>query len=247
MDRPTPRRRERIESPDRDEEPAIPSILLIRHAQASFGASDYDILSELGHRQVTALVDGLERRRIAADVVISGRLRRQRDTAGLYAAALGLEVEIDPRFDEYDVRDILSLHADLPAGLEHRPGEPELTSREFQRALNQALGGWLAAGADGPTREPWPVFRARLSDAVRGLAGRLGKGETAAVISSGGAIGAIGAELLGLPPEAMITLNHVTVNTGISKLTVGRGGITLVSFNEHAHLDESGEALISYR
>ena len=37
----------------------MPSILLVRHAQASFGAADYDVLSERGHEQVTALVAGL--------------------------------------------------------------------------------------------------------------------------------------------------------------------------------------------
>lgn len=59
----------------------MPSIWLIRHAQASFGAADYDLLSERGHEQITALVSGIRRRRVVADRVISGSLRRQRDTA----------------------------------------------------------------------------------------------------------------------------------------------------------------------
>ena len=29
----------------------MPSVLLVRHGQASFGSDDYDVLSEVGHRQ----------------------------------------------------------------------------------------------------------------------------------------------------------------------------------------------------
>lgn len=44
------------------------------------------------------------RRGIVADRVMSGGLRRQLDTAAPYAAALGLEVSVDDRWDEYDDR-----------------------------------------------------------------------------------------------------------------------------------------------
>jgi hypothetical protein len=48
-----------------------------------------------------------------------------------------------------------------------------------------------------------------------------------------------------LPSSALTTLNHVSINTSITKLAVGRGGVTLVSINEHGHLD--GESLVTYR
>jgi hypothetical protein len=52
--------------------------------------------------------------------------------------------------------------------------------------------------------------------------------------------------LLDLPSSAMLTLNRVAVNTGVTKLISGRRGITLVSFNEHSHLEQSGQP-ITYR
>lgn len=220
---------------------------MIRHAQASFGTADYDVLSERGDQQVGALIAGLERRGIAADRVICGTLRRQRDTAAGCAAAVGLEVTVDERWNEYDDRDVLTHYASVPAGLERRAGDSELSSGEFQEILNQALRQWVLAGSASPCREPWPQFRARLMAALDAVAGDLGKGQTALVVSSGGAIAAIIAELLGLPPEALIAFNHVSVNTSITKLVVGRSGTTLVSFNEHAHLDEADASLISYR
>jgi broad specificity phosphatase PhoE len=220
---------------------------LIRHAQASFGAADYDVLSERGHRQVDALVAGLDRRGIVAARVISGDLRRQLDTATPCAARHDLEVQIDPRFNEYVDRDILTHHSSVPAGLEHHAGDAQLSSRAFQEILNEALGRWIAAGADGPCREPWPDFIARVSGALEDVADDLTSGQTALIVSSGGVIAALSAKLAALPPEALIAFNHVSLNTGLTKLAVGRGGITLISSNEHAHLDEAGAELISYR
>lgn len=225
----------------------MPRILLIRHAQASFAAARYDVLSDRGKGQVEALVAGLERRGIVANQVITGDLQRQRDTAQPCAAALGLTARIDPRWNEYDDRDILVNHASTLGGLERRPGDPALSSQQFQQILNDALGQWIRAGAAGPSQEPWPRFLGRVTAALGQVVDGLGRGQTALVVSSGGAIAAITAALLSVPADAMIAFNHVSINTGITKLAVGRSGTTLVSSNEHAHLDEAGGALISYR
>jgi broad specificity phosphatase PhoE len=192
-------------------------------------------------------VAGLARRKIVADRVICGDLRRQRDTAEPYARALGLAPTIDERWNEYDDRDILTNHGSVPAGLEHHPGDRALSSQEFQEILNTALRGWIDAGADGGSRESWPQFLGRVTAALEDAARDLGRGQTAVIVSSGGAIAALTAVLVRLPPESLIAFNHVSVNTGISKLVVGRSGMTLVSTNEHAHLDEADASLISYR
>jgi broad specificity phosphatase PhoE len=225
----------------------MPSILLIRHAQASFGTEDYDVLSEHGHAQVRALVAGLRARGVSADRVISGGLRRQRDTAGPLAAAMGVEMEIDARWDEYSDRDILGHHARVPAGLEHHAGDASLTSREFQDILDGALRAWIDAGVGGPCAETWPAFRERVAGALREFAGSLGKGQTGLAVSSGGVIAALSAALMGLPSDALTTLNHVSINASITKLAVGRGGVTVVSINEHGHLEREGESLVTYR
>jgi broad specificity phosphatase PhoE len=205
------------------------------------------VLSPRGHEQAAALLDGLRRRSIRGDRVICGTLRRQRDTASPCADAFGVELEVDERWDEYVDRDILEHHAQVPAGLERRPGDEPLSSREFQEILNEALRAWIAAGESGPSAEPWTRFQARVSGALADVAAQLDTGQSALVFSSGGVIAALSAGLLGLPPEALVAFNHVSINTGITKLTVGRGGTTLISSNEHAHLEEVDRALISYR
>jgi len=40
----------------------MPAVLLVRHAQASFGAADYDVLSEHGHAQARAAAAELRAR-----------------------------------------------------------------------------------------------------------------------------------------------------------------------------------------
>src|SRR3954447_23529466 len=227
----------------------MPTILLVRHAQASFGSADYDVLSELGRAQVGALVAGLNRRGIALDRVASGSLRRQRDTADPCAAAASLDVDVDERFDEYDDADVLTHHSTSLVRLQRHPGDntPTPSSREFQEVLNAGLRGWVAAGADSPCRRPWPRFQEQVTAALRDVADGLGKGETALVVSSSGVIAALSAAVLGLPPAAFIAFNHVSVNTGITKLVVGRGGTTLVSYNEQAHLEAAGAPRITYR
>jgi broad specificity phosphatase PhoE len=225
----------------------MPSILLIRHAQASFGTDDYDVLSDTGRHQVSALVAGLHDRGIVATKVVSGDLRRQRDTAVPCAHAFGIDVSVDPRWNEYVDRDILSHHATVPAGLERHAGDEPLSSRQFQEILNDALTAWIDAGSDGPCQETWPAFQARLSEALGDVADSLSRGDTAVVVSSGGAIAAVCADLMGLPPKALIAFNHVSINAAISKLTVGRAGISLISVNEHGHLERAGRSLVTYR
>jgi broad specificity phosphatase PhoE len=225
----------------------MPAILLIRHAQASFGTADYDVLSTPGLGQVSALVEGLGRRGLSADHVVCGSLQRQRDTAQPCADAAGVPLAVDPGWNEYDDRDILGHHAEVPAGLEQRPGDRPLDSRQFQEILNGALRRWIAAGERSPCQESHPQFTARLSSALDALSRRLDSGQTAIAVSSGGAIAALSAGLLGLPPQAMIAFNHVSINTGITKLAVGRSGTTLISSNEHAHLEESADAAITFR
>ncbi|HEV2999243.1 MAG TPA: histidine phosphatase family protein [Solirubrobacteraceae bacterium] len=227
----------------------MPSILLVRHAQASFGGERYDVLSDHGHVQVEALAADLERRGMRIDEVVSGDLARQRDTAGPIAAAAGCELTVDPRWNEYATADVLGHHsgADVREERQPRGDTPPVSSREFQAILERALHAWIAAGAGGPAAEPWPAFAARVEAALADLAGRLGSGRTALVSTSGGPLAAACVHLLRLPAPAFVAFNRVAVNTGITKVLSGRGGTTLVSFNEHAHLEQGARSLVTYR
>jgi broad specificity phosphatase PhoE len=223
----------------------MPSILLVRHAQASFGAADYDVLSDRAEAQVAALAAALERRGVADARTVSGPLRRQRETA-----ALGRDdrpMTIDDRLAEYDSDQILTVHAGSALSLEGRPDGTPITSQEFQAVLDPALEAWIAAGPDSEASQTWPDFQGGAVDAIRALAADLGRGETGLAFSSAGTIAAICAVLVGAPERAFVPFNRVQVNTGITKIAIGRSGLSLVSFNDHSHLDDADPSLVTFR
>jgi broad specificity phosphatase PhoE len=227
----------------------VPSILIVRHGQASFGGADYDVLSDQGHAQVDALRRDLERRGLQPRVVVSGTLARQRDTAAPLAGALGAPLEIDARWNEYATDDVLTHHSSTPVREDRPPGTtaPEISSRQFQELLEEALLAWIGAGAHGPAAEPWPAFAARVAAALADAGRTLQSGETAIVATSGGVLAAVCVALLAVPAERFVVFNRVTVNAGVTRVASGRSGMTLISFNEQGHLEGRDEPLTTYR
>ena len=225
----------------------MPTLLLVRHGQASYGAEDYDVLSDVGWRQAEVLAADHARRGIVPDLVVCGGLQRQRGTAEVLARAVGAAVEVDPGWDEYDADDILAHHTQTDARLEGADGAPALSSRDFQHLLDGALARWITAGDAATADEPFTAFDARVRAALDAVIARLGSGQTALVVSSGGAIGGLAAKMMGMDPTGLIAFNRVAVNTGVARVVCGRQGTTLVSFNEQGHLDGQDPALRTYR
>jgi broad specificity phosphatase PhoE len=228
----------------------VPIVLLIRHAQASFGTADYDVLSELGHAQVEALHRAVMRRGIVADRVVTGSLRRQRDTGHPWSQGSDGTASVDERWNELDNDDVLAHHSAMRMRLERRPSDtgPALSSRDFQVVFDQALEAWVDAGAESPARQSWPDFLAEVNGALDDLGAGLRSGQTGIAFSSSGVIAALAASLLGLPDRAFVPLNRVSVNTSITKVIVGSRGKTLVSYNDHGHLEGAGiDDLVTYR
>lgn len=211
----------------------MPAIHLVRHGQASFGADNYDVLSDLGRRQAEAVGVELRRRGLGAARPVCGTLRRQRDTAAL--ALPGTTPLVDGRWDEYDHLELLRRYA-APAG-------PEPTSQAVQRLLDQALAGWVADGDDGG----WPAFSGAATRALADLASGLDRGASAVVFTSGGVIAAVCAGLLGLGAEGVVALNRVAVNGGITTVLVGASGTSLLTVNDHAHFTGAAQHLRTYR
>jgi len=227
----------------------MPILLLIRHAQASFGTADYDVLSERGHTQVEALHRSLIRRGVVADRIATGSLRRQRDTARPWADRVGAAATIDERWNEYDDDDVLSHHSTVQTRLQRRPTGtgPALSSRDFQVVLDRALQEWIDAGPRSKCAQTWPQFLTEINQALEDLSDALLGGQTALAFSSSGVIAALAASLIGSPERAFVPLNRVSVNTAITKVIVGRNGKTLVSYNDHSHLEGAADGLVTYR
>ncbi|HET7071778.1 MAG TPA: histidine phosphatase family protein [Nocardioides sp.] len=210
-------------------------VLLVRHGQASFGAEDYDVLSETGIEQSRRLGRVLAEQGLAPAAVVHGAMRRQRDTASAIVDAAGWPVtpEVDQGWDEFD-------HLALMAhGRDGTEGLAALDKRTFQRLFDDATDRWSGGGHDGDYAEPWPAFLVRASRALDRVFSRDG---ATVVVSSGGPIAAVCAALVdpAAGPEQVPRLwkafDDVTVNASVTRVLSGSSGRRLLSFNEHSHL-----------
>jgi broad specificity phosphatase PhoE len=225
----------------------VPTIQLIRHGQASFGGPDYDVLSDAGHMQSLLVAQDLASRERTVELIVSGSLRRQVETAEPTASLLEREMHIDARWNEYDMDDVLAHHSSTDVRTHQQPDGEPVSSADFQNLLEDALAAWIEAGPATSARESWPTFAGRITAALSELAAELPSGSTGLVFTSGGVVAALCSAALQFPDQSSLAFNRVSVNTGITKLIVGRRGLTLVSFNEHGHLERTNPPLISYR
>ena len=220
-------------------------LLLVRHGQASLGTANYDQLSGLGYRQARATGRRLARADLVIDRVVCGTLARQRDTAEAALAEMPPPAEpglrVDGRLDEYDH---LGLLAAGPPGVSFETVTSAEANRELQPALEEAIARW-AAGEDGGagSAESHDAFLGRVQAVVDDLAGEPG---CTVAVTSGGVIAVACTQALGLPAGRWPALARVIVNGSITKFVSGRSGRNLVTFNDHAHLEDD-RSLISYR
>jgi broad specificity phosphatase PhoE len=225
----------------------MPTVLLVRHGQASFGAADYDVLSDQGRRQAEIVAASLAERGYRPARLFTGTLRRQEETAAAFTALGAPDPEVDARWNEFNPDDVLLHHSDSTLRLESEDGGETLTNRGFQAVLEPALAQWVEHADRSPAAQTWTEFSGAAPGALADLTAGLGPGETAVVVTSGGAIAAAVGALLGAPDEVFAALNRTLVNAGVTKLAIGSSGTNVVSVNDHSHLELVDRALVTYR
>lgn len=228
------------------------AIYLIRHGQASFGADDYDKLSDIGHRQGRVLGESLKTRVAQIDRVICGGMRRHRETAENCLSAMGqpTQWEEDGGWAEYDHEAVVN--ALRPEWADKQLMRVQLAAlpdprRAFQDIFAEAIARWVGGEHDADYPETWTAFRARVDAALLRLHQNLGKSQTALVFTSGGPITAAVQKLMQLPDERAFRLNWTLANCGITKLIYSERGLYLSSLNEHACFEGAHSKLITYR
>ena len=211
------------------------TLYLVRHGQASLGAADYDQLSELGQRQAVRLGAYWRERGLRFDAVITGTLRRHRQTWEGIAEGLGLSTRDAtpwPGLDEYDSDAVI---ATLQAGPLARPDTPELYKRHF-RLLREGLSGWME-GRTAPVGMPSYVdFLAGVTSALDHVR-QHHHGARVLVVSSGGPIGTAVSHVLAAGTATAIELNMRLRNTAVTELVFTPRRQSLLTFNTLPHLD----------
>jgi broad specificity phosphatase PhoE len=228
------------------------TIYLIRHSQASFGAADYDQLSELGFEQAGILGRALHLRRPRADKIVCGSLKRHRQTAEGCLTAMGLPAQwdTDPAWDEYDLDAVMRVHH--PRYVDRTVLAAELAAsdnprRKFQEVFVAAMDRWAGGRHDAEYEESWPAFTARVNEALRRLNVSLAKSQGALVFTSGGPIAAVCGALLNLSGLDALRINSKLANASVTKLVCSDKGVHLSTMNEHAHFEGEKAPFMTYR
>ncbi len=208
-------------------------IVLLRHGQASFGAADYDQLSETGHTQALWLGQHLKRLGRDCDRVVMGSMRRHRQTAEgvLQGLVSSQSPEVHPGLEEYDFQGLLKpLQSGYPQ-LWSDTGHPR---RDYYHNMKQALGLWINGDIEHDGRDSWQTFCQRIHRALE--CSLDGGARRTLVVTSGGPIAVILARVLQVAPTRVRDLALQVKNSSTSTLLYNRVDLTLDSFNDVSHL-----------
>ena len=209
------------------------TLYLVRHGQASFGAQDYDQLSELGQRQSQRLGEYFQHKGLRFGQVLTGTLKRHQQTlagicsgGGFSADALAL-----PGLNEYDSEAVIAAIHPHPLA---KPDTPELYRHHF-RLLRDGLTQWMN-GVVSPRGMPsYREFQQGVADALAQVRQQT-EGDVL-LVSSGGPISTAVGQILGTTPEITIELNLRIRNSSVTEFAFTPKRHMLVTYNTLPHLD----------
>jgi broad specificity phosphatase PhoE len=214
------------------------TLYLVRHGQASFGADNYDQLSDLGLRQSERLGQYFRHKGIRFEAVLHGTLARQVQTWEGIATGSGqaLQASMWPGLNEYDSAAVI--RAVQPEPLP-KPETAEAVRQHF-RLLRTGLLRWAQGTAQPEGMPSHAEFVAGVNAALDHV--RTHCSGNVLLVSSGGPIATAVAQVLEAPAQAAIEMNLRIRNTGVSELAFSPSRHTLVSFNSVPHLEDGAYA-----
>ena len=234
------------------------TIYLIRHGQASFGAEDYDCLSNLGIKQSRILGQSLSRLNHRFHAIYQGSLKRHIRTADEVLRCFSEAGHTLPEpiicddFNEYDAIAVWQHHISVLT-----TQKPAITNdlkqiktdyAAFQRIFEQVTESWISGKNDSDGCPRWTDFKARVIHGLHALIERHGSGKDIAVFTSGGTISVILQHALDLSNRKTIELSWQIMNASISRIRYGGNKITVSGFNDIGHLERSGNReLLTWR
>lgn len=209
------------------------TLYLVRHGQASFGADDYDNLSQVGHLQAVRLGQYWRENGPSFDAIYSGTLRRHAQTVtGITQELLWRPKDVKlSELDEYNSHALIQcIH---PEQLK-KPNTPE-QKREYFRCLCDALGAWMAGTIRPKGMSSWVDFSVGVRDVLQRIQ-QQHVGQNVLLVSSGGPISTAVAQIMGSEPSVVIGLNMRLHNSAVTEFSFSSKRYSLKTFNSVAHL-----------
>lgn len=220
-------------------------IILIRHAQASLGKSNYDELSNLGFKQAAILGKYLKEYEVKPASIITGSLKRHKQTANEIKKAFPDTIDIieNEDWNEFDFKKLIELYLskypkDTPA-----PGD----IRAFFSILKKSMLAWSKDELNDKNKsiESWDDFSERITRALSNIS--ISSDKPTFIVSSGGAIAMLLMKVLGTEPSSMIDMNFQIRNTSYTEIICRPHKTNLVAFNQINHLIETrDDNMITY-
>ena len=219
------------------------SLWLVRHAQASFGAADYDNLSELGITQSKLLGTAWAEAGVAFDAAYVGPQRRHRQTYEHVAAAHG-DLPTAEQVDDLSEIDATGVGAEAMARV--TPSCPDLGEQVAQKQLNEAgqvamrhyarvFEELMKRWSRGELEEivaPYADFSETVMRGLSSLMKNEGRGRRVVVFTSGGPVSIAARHALRVSPELGIELMFALRNASITELRYTEDRLTLMRFND---------------
>jgi broad specificity phosphatase PhoE len=230
-------------------------IYLVRHGQAGTREA-YDSLSSVGQQQAQLLGEHFLAQRLEFDVVYSGSMQRQLQTAlavkHVYdqAGAHFPIVTVDDQWNEFDLTDIYRKLApklceideefrvdyeEMRLEVKQNIGVSEAqVHRQWRRCDTKMVDAWIA-GKLSYSGETWEQFRARIGTTILKL-GSLPPRANVLVSTSATPTGVFIGLALGLADERIRELAGVLYNSSHTTLRWRDGRLQLFQFNAVPHL-----------
>lgn len=201
----------------------------MRHGQASFGAENYDQLSERGTAQAAATGRHFHERGTRHAEVCVGPRARHRQTAKALVDAL----EIAPPH-----RDVMDLD-EFADSTQIIQAVGPTDGRSPIDCMLAGIEGWVAGTLVIETRPSFVDFRRRVGAWLLRELQLASHAEPRLIVTSAGVVGAAVCEALGLPDDAFVPLVCQIRNASLTEIAVSRGRPMVLSFNVTGHLPQS--------
>jgi len=233
------------------------TIYLVRHGQASFGAENYDKLSDLGCRQAQVTGAYFRDTGVVFDAVYSGDLSRQRETARLAIASQPAEIahHIDPRFNEiendeqvkYLVPEVVKTNPEIQALVDRGLS----SGKDYQKVIEAVFNYWVSPACSDTRLASWADYSKGVREALADVIREQGAGKTVGIFASGGTLATIVADVLGLGGDETYQFYEPVFNCSVTQLFYNRSKVSLSYYNDCSFLRVLGaqqdENLVTYR
>lgn len=230
---------------------AVSSLFLVRHAQASIHADDYDNLSERGIEQSRRLGAAFVARGMRFDAVYVGPQKRHRQTLSHLAAAseeLGIALPPAVETDELSEIDASALGSEAMARV--APSCPDLREQlgrgELDEAAQTAMRHYIgvfealmkrwAQGEFADRVDSYDTFSRRVVSGLQKIMRAEGRRRRVLVITSGGPVSLSARLALGASAEKAVELMFALSNASVTELRYRESRLSLVRFNDVGHL-----------